>query len=102
MSELKDGLITTYNLDPVEFFGQIYDGKELIGGDAATNAQIIRDILGGKTGACRDIVILKAALAIVAGEKAKPLRDGIAVAQACIGSIDALKKLEALIGMTQG
>ncbi|MDQ5985216.1 MAG: Anthranilate phosphoribosyltransferase [Syntrophus sp. SKADARSKE-3] len=102
VSELKDGLISTYNIDPVEFFDQIYDAGELIGGDAAVNAQIIRGILEGKTGACRDIVVLNAALAIVAGEKAKTLRDGIAVAQACINSGDALKKLEALIGMTQG
>ncbi len=71
VSELKDGLITTYNIDPVEYFGQTYDAGTLRGGTAAENAEITREILSGKEqGAPRKIVLLNAALAIVAGEKA--------------------------------
>ena len=33
VSELKEGMITTYNIDPVDFFGELYGG-DLHGGDA--------------------------------------------------------------------
>jgi len=51
-------------------FGSRYGKEEIIGGDATTNAQITADVLSGKNGACRKIVVLNSALAIVAGEKA--------------------------------
>jgi anthranilate phosphoribosyltransferase len=100
VSELKDRLITTYNIDPVMYFDETYDSSDLLGGDAAANAQIITDTLTGKNGARRKIVLLNAALAIVAGERAKDLREGLAVAADCIDSGAASKKLQALIEMS--
>lgn len=100
VSELKDGLITTYNIDPVEIFGEQYRGEELVGGDASVNAQITKDVLTGKNGACRKIVLLNAALALMAGEKAKTIREGIAIAEECIDSGAAIKKLQALIELS--
>jgi len=100
VSELKDGLITTYNIDPVEIFGETYQGEKLVGGDAPTNAAITKDILTGKDGACRKIVLLNAALALMAGEKAGDIREGVAMAEEYIDSGAAMKKLEALIEMS--
>jgi len=100
VSELKDGLVSTYNIDPVEIFGETYNGKGLVGGDASINAQIAKDVLGGKDGACRKIVLLNAALAIMAGEKAATIKDGIAVAEECIDSKAAMKKLQDLIELS--
>ena len=100
VSELKDGLITTYNIDPIEIFGETYKGDDLIGGDASRNAQITKDVLSGKDGACRKIVLLNAALAIMAGEKAATIREGIAVAEDGIDSGAAIKKLQALIELS--
>lgn len=100
VTELQDGLITTYNIDPVELFGDIHLGTELIGGDASFNAHITKDVLTGKNGACRNIVILNAALAIIAGDKARTLKDGIRVAQECIDSGGAIKKLQLLIELS--
>jgi anthranilate phosphoribosyltransferase len=100
VSELKDGLISTYNIDPIEIFGETYKGEELVGGDASANAQITRDVLSGKDGACRKIVLLNAALAIMAGEKAATIREGIATAAECIDSGVAIKKLQALIELS--
>jgi anthranilate phosphoribosyltransferase len=99
-SELKDGLITTYNIDPVEIFGETYKGEELVGGDAAKNAQIVKAVLGGKDGACRKIVLLNASLAIMAGEKAATIRDGVAVAEQCIDKGTAMNKLQELIKLS--
>jgi len=100
VSELKDGLVTTYNIDPVALFGETFKGDALLGSDASTNAQITQDILTGKDGAPRKIVLLNAALAIMAGEKAKDIREGLSVAEECIDSGKAVKKLQALIEMS--
>ena len=101
VSELKDGTIRTYNLDPVDYFGEIYPAADLTGGDAAVNAQIIKEVLTGEDdGPRRKIVALNAALAIVAGGKADTVREGIAVAEACIANGAALKKLQGLIGLS--
>jgi anthranilate phosphoribosyltransferase len=100
ISELKDGLITTYNINPTDVFGETYPGEELIGGDASVNAQITKDVLMGKDGACRKIVLLNAALAIMAGEKAQNIREGIAKAEECIDNGGAIKKLQALIELS--
>lgn len=100
VSELKKGRITTYNINPIDIFGETYRGEELIGGDASINAQITKDVLAGKDGACRKVVLLNAALAIMAGEKAENIREGIAIAEECIDNGAAIKKLQALIELT--
>ena len=100
VSELKDGLITTYNINPVDIFGKTYSGEDLLGADASHNAQITKDTLSGKNGACRKIVLLNAALAIVAGEKVETIEEGIAIAEECIDSGKAIKKLQALIELS--
>ena len=100
VSELKKGRITTYNINPIDIFGETYRGEELIGGDASINAQITKDVLAGKDGACRKVVLLNAALAIMAGEKAETVREGIAIAEECIDNGAAIKKLQALIELT--
>ena len=97
VSELNDGLIATYNIDPVDLFGENFAAVDLLGGDAEANARITTEILSGESGARRGIVVLNAALAIVAGGKAEGIREGIAVAEACIDSGAALKKLQGLI-----
>jgi anthranilate phosphoribosyltransferase len=100
VSELKDGLVTTYNISPIDYFDDTCSGESLIGGDATLNAQIMKDILSGKNGACRKIVLLNASLAIVAGEKAENIREGISIAEECIDSGAAIRKLQALIELS--
>jgi anthranilate phosphoribosyltransferase len=97
ISELKEGIITTYNIDSLDLFGETYPASDLRGGDAETNARMTTEVLSGRQGACRQIVVLNAALAVVAGGKAATVREGIALAEACIDSGVALKKLQALI-----
>jgi anthranilate phosphoribosyltransferase len=100
VTELKDGNIMTYNIDPVVLFGEMFPVDALVGGDASLNAQITKDVLIGKSGACRNIVVLNAALAIMAGEKAGTIKDGIAIAEECIDCGAAVKKLQALIELS--
>lgn len=100
VAELKDGIIRTYNISPKDYIGTTYPLEAIRGGDPAINAQITRDVLSGKPGACRDVVVMNAALAIVAGEKAMDIREGVKVAADCIDSGAAVKKLQALIEMS--
>ncbi|MDA8126057.1 MAG: anthranilate phosphoribosyltransferase [Deltaproteobacteria bacterium] len=97
VSELKDGLISTYNIDAETLFGRYADAAALQGGDAEANAALTKEILSGEPGPRRNIVVLNAALAIVAGGQAESLAEGIKVAEACIDSGAAIKKLGALI-----
>ena len=102
VSELKEGRIITYNIHPMEFFGEAFGPEELTGRDAPTNAAITRAILAGKDGACRKIVLLNAALAIVAGGRAETIQEGVRVAEDSLDSGAAGKKLEALVELTRG
>jgi anthranilate phosphoribosyltransferase len=81
----------------VEYFGQTYPLETIRGGDPTTNAQIVRDVLSGRNGARRNIVLINAALAIIAGEKAADIKEGIKLASDCIDSGAAIKKMQALI-----
>ncbi len=100
VAELKDGMVRTYNINPVDYFGRTDTLDSIRGGNPSVNAQITRDVLTGKDGACRNVVLLNAALAIVAGEKAQSIKEGLAIATDCIDSSAAVKKLQALIEMS--
>lgn len=102
VSEMKGGLITTYNIDPLTLFGENLNGDALTGGNAATNAQITKDVLSGGDGAPRKIVLLNAALAIMAAGKADGIREGLGIAAEAIDSGCAMKKLRRLIELTNG
>jgi anthranilate phosphoribosyltransferase len=102
VAELKDGLVKTYNIHPKDYVGKTYDLEAIRGGDPTLNARITRDVLSGKPGACRDVVLMNAALAIVAGDKAADIREGVKMAADCIDSGRAVKKLQALIEMSNG
>ncbi|RJR47015.1 MAG: anthranilate phosphoribosyltransferase [Desulfobacteraceae bacterium] len=100
--ELKDGITSTYDIDATELFGEPSSLEDLRGADATTNAQITKNILSGSNGAQRKIVLLNAALAIMAAGKADTISEGIALAAKSIDSGAALKKLQALIEMSNG
>lgn len=101
VSELIEGRVKTYELDPLRFMEDYASAEELRGGDAQTNAGMIRAILAGEKGAARDIVCLNAAAAIVAGEKADSLDAGWKLAGEAIDSGAAAKALETLVACSQ-
>ncbi|RJR41750.1 MAG: anthranilate phosphoribosyltransferase [Desulfobacteraceae bacterium] len=100
--ELREGIVSTYDIDAAELFGETSSLEHLLGADATTNARITKDILSGSNGAQRKVVLLNAALAIMAGGKADTISEGIRTAAQCIDSGAALKKLQALIEMSNG
>jgi anthranilate phosphoribosyltransferase len=78
------------------------DLKALAGDDPATNARIIRQILGNKDrGPKRDLVLLNAAAALVVAEKVASYDDGWTLAAELIDSGAALAKLDAFVAATK-
>ncbi len=99
--ELRDGRIKTYELDAERLFDGCADARELAGGDAAENAAILRGILDGSVaGAKRNVALINAAAAIVAGEKADRIEDALTLAEKSLDSGAARNKLEQLIKAT--
>jgi anthranilate phosphoribosyltransferase len=101
VSELRDGMVRTYDIDPEQYFGRLARPEEMVGGDAAENAAITRGILSGQTGAGRDVVLINAGAALFAASKVDDIRAGIEMAAAVIDQGEAMAKLDGLIDYTQ-
>lgn len=98
VSELRDGQVRTYDLNFEMLMGEVYPLADIVGGDAALNAEILLKVLRGEDqGACRATVLINSAAAIVAGEKADNIEEGLKLAAESIDSGFALKKMETLI-----
>lgn len=100
-SELKDGTIRTYDIDPLNYFPDTCTPDDLAGGDPTENALITRGILDGSIhGHKRNITLLNAAASLLAANKADSIADGITKAANAIDSGAALEKLNSLIAFS--
>jgi anthranilate phosphoribosyltransferase len=100
VAEVREGQVRTYDVTPEEFGIARASLEAISGGDAPTNAGMIRDILRGKKSARRDVVLLNAAATLVAAAKVDNIADGIPLAAESLDSGAAAKKLEALVRFT--
>lgn len=96
VSELYKGRIKNYRISPEDFGFKKANPEDLAGKDARVNADILLDVLGGKEGPCRDIVLLNAAAAIYAADRTASIREGIDLARDSIDSKKALEKFKLL------
>jgi anthranilate phosphoribosyltransferase len=99
--ELKEGEVIRYYVDPDDFDLDKTSVDSLRGGPPQENADILRRVLKGEKGAYRDIVVVNAAAALVAGDMADDLGRGAVMATESIDSGRALDKLESLITLTR-
>jgi len=100
VSELKDGMIRTYDITPEQFFGKSADPRDLVGGTAEDNATITRKILTGEKGPCRDVVLINSAGALMAAGMVDTFQAGIDMAAAAIDQGKASEKLSKLVEIT--
>jgi anthranilate phosphoribosyltransferase len=100
VAELKGGRVTTFDILPEDVGLTRADPKDLKGGDPATNAKAIRELLDGKPGPYRDVVVLNAGAALLVAGKAQTLKDGVALAAAVIDSRAARGALEGLVAIS--
>lgn len=99
--EIKDSKIKSYQISPNQYGIKPSKMKDLLGGDATENASIIKEILRGKTGPKRDIVVLNSAAALQIFGKVRSITEGIPVAERSIDDGSALRALQNLILETQ-
>jgi len=102
VAELTAGSLREYTLHPADFGISLSSVDDLLGGDAAENARMFREILSGETGAARDAVLMNAGAAIYLGGLARSIAGGISCAEESVDSGMALRKLDALVDGTRG
>ena len=103
ISELKDGKVTTYILQPSDVGLDRARISDLAAGDGGVidNVRALLGILDGEKGPKRDIVLLNAAAALVVADKAADLREGMQLAARSIDSGAAMNALEVFRSTTQ-
>jgi anthranilate phosphoribosyltransferase len=89
-------MVNTFYVHPADFGLAKASPADLKGGDAATNAAIVRAVLDGRGGAPRDIVLLNAGAALFVAGRAATVRDGIAQAAKAIDGGAARTALDAM------
>jgi len=94
ISELKDGKVRTYFITPEDLGFSRAKTSDLAGGDAQGNAAMTMDVLKGRKGPKREVVIMNAAAALITGDRAKNLSDAVKLAADAIDSGAAFRKLE--------
>ncbi len=97
IAELKDGVISTYQISPEQFDLQRASLASLAVDGAESSLTLLKAVLNNQTGAAKDIVVLNAGAAIYAANLVTTLEDGIKKAQQMIENGSALEKFNALI-----
>ena len=100
VAEWKDGAVRRFTVTPEDAGLPRASLDALRGGDAEENADALRALLDGATGAYRDIVLLNAAAALVVADRAADLAEGAALAAAVIDDGRAAKALADLVEAT--
>ena len=99
--ENKNGNVSSFVIDPKTYGYHMQSLSSFEGGSPKKNARIITNILEGKKGPQRDIVVLNAGVALYIARKAKNIREGIVLAEKSLDYGHARKVLEKLKKETQ-
>lgn len=97
VTELNDGEIKTYYIEPEELGFKKVSVDTVSGGTAEENSKIIIGILKGIKDPKRDIVIINTAAALYVGKKVQSLQEGVKMAEELIDSGKAYKTLQNII-----
>jgi anthranilate phosphoribosyltransferase len=95
--ECRAGAVNTFYIHPGDVGLPKASGADLQGGDAAANAAIVLEVLAGKRGPARDVVLLNAGAAVCVAGRAASIAQGIALAAACIDSGAARATLDKMV-----
>ncbi|EGO65820.1 anthranilate phosphoribosyltransferase [Acetonema longum] len=96
ISEVKDGQVTTYRIEPKDYGFTLCDPADYQVSTPAESAASIIQLLQGRHGPKRDLVLINAAAALMVAGRSQDIREGIALSQRSIDSGAALGKLEEL------
>jgi anthranilate phosphoribosyltransferase len=101
IAEVRDGQVHSYEVTPEEFGLQRAPLSAIAGGNAQENAAVIRRVLDGERSACRDVVLLNAAAALVAAGQADTIQGAVPLAGYAIDSGHARQRLQLLVEFTK-
>ncbi|TDP91320.1 anthranilate phosphoribosyltransferase [Halanaerobium saccharolyticum] len=94
---LKDGVVKEFDFSPAEAGLEKAAIQEILGGSPEENKEITLNILKGKKGPKRDVILLNSAAAFLVEGKVKNLEKGVKLAAELIDSGQAMQKLKELI-----
>ncbi len=98
IAELKNGIISTYELYPEMLIGEVFDPTEIAGGSPEENAAITSAVLRGtERGAPRAAVLLNAGAACYVSGLTNSIKEAIPLVEDAIDSGNAFRKLQNLI-----
>jgi anthranilate phosphoribosyltransferase len=100
VSELKDGEVTTWTLNPADY-GISGSLDAIVVDSAEASLALIQQAFAGEAGPAADIIALNAGAAIYAAGVAESLVDGIAKAREVMANGAAAEKLAGLVSLTQ-
>ncbi len=100
VGELKDGVVTEYELHPEDFGMAMASNRRLKVDTALDSKAMLMGVLDNQSSAAKDIVILNAGVALYAANVAPTMAQGVALARTAIESGAAKAKLEALIALS--
>jgi anthranilate phosphoribosyltransferase len=100
VAEWKDGQVRLFTISPEAVGLPRAALSDLTGGAPEANAEALRRLLEGETGAYRDIVALNAAAAFLVGERVETLREGVELASQVLDDGRALSALNKLCEIT--
>ncbi len=101
-SGLKGDRVKSFEIDPQAYGFKLAPQEAILGGEAKENATITRDILENRLkDAKRDIVLLNAAVALTADERARDIQEGIEIAKESLESGQAAQKLAQIIEVSK-
>jgi len=101
VTELKDGMLRTYDITPDDLGLRPCGIADIAGGDAAENAEKVRYVLSGAKGPYRDIVLANAGACFYVSGLSGTLQEGVKRAADAIDSGAAQRKLDQLVKTTE-
>jgi anthranilate phosphoribosyltransferase len=97
VAEFREGQVRLFTVTPEAVGLPRAALAELTGGTPAENAQALRELLQGKPGPYRDIVLLNSAASFLVGEVVETLREGVELAAKVIDDGRAQRALDKLV-----
>ncbi len=99
--EVRGGALREFEISPEEVGLRRWPLEALRGGEVTENARILREVLQGKAGGPRDVVLLNAGAGLLVGARVESLAEGVALAAQAIDEGSALRTLERLVEVSR-
>ena len=100
--EVDEGKVSPpFTVSPESFGFPKASLEDIKGNTPEENALILRHVFEGEAGPLRNIVVLNAAAALLAGNRVSNLSEGVKLAEEVVDSGQAREKLESLVKLSQ-